>query len=303
MSWRRISIVFGIVFFLSAISASAQTWAGNGRISGKVVDEQGNGVQGALIKAVLEEAGDGPEAVSNAKGDWEIRGLAAGEWLLTVGKEGLETRQVSVSLTEKARPRVQVRLGPDPFEALTARMSEGAVLLQQRKFAEARAIYEPLAAEFPDVYQVHLMIARSYHLEGQRDKAIEAMRQAENADPENVEVKLLLANLLVEFGRLDEAQEIVARMDESKLTASANLVNLGLALLKHEKTEPALSCFDKSISRFPADADAYYLRGVTRLRLDRVDEAQGDLEKYLELAPQGPSAANARKLLEQIKGF
>ena len=51
----------------------------------------------------------------------------------------------------------------------------------------------------------------------------------------------------------------------------------------------------------PQSGDAFYYRALVRLQKRDMEGAKADLKKFLELAPNAPEAAAARKALEQIK--
>lgn len=295
---------------LLAGGASAQEWRGMGRVGGKVVDESGKPVAGVTIKATLPRAGNrGPESTSNAKGDWAVGGIAGGEWALDFIKDGYETRNITVTVMESSRiPPMEVRITTkaaapaDPNVEIREKLIEAAGLMNAKQFAPARAIYEELAAKYPDVKQFRPLIARSYYSEGNRTAAIEHLRTALAQDPGNIEVTLLLGNTLMEEGQADEARKMLDTIDESKITDPAVLLNAGIALLNDQKTAEAMRWFDRAVARFPAHPDGYYYRGITQLSLGKSVEAKTDLEKYVSIAPaDAPELATAKKILETLK--
>jgi tetratricopeptide (TPR) repeat protein len=302
--------LMGMVALLIAASVSAQEWRGMGRVGGKVVDQDGKPVAGVQVKATLPRAGNrGPESKSNARGEWAIGGIAGGEWALDFTKDGFEPRNITVTVMESSRlPPMEIRLVPkaapaaDPNVEIREKLTQAAALMNAKQFAQARVIYEDLAARYPDVKQFRPLIARSYYGEGNKKAAIEQLRQALAQDPGNVEVTLLLGNTLMEEGQADEARTMLASIDESKITDPTVVVNAGIALLNDKKTEDALQWFDRAVVRFPAYADGYYYRGISYLSLGKTAEAKVDLEKYVSIAPaDAPELATAKKILESLK--
>jgi hypothetical protein len=68
------------------------------------------------------------------------------------------------------------------------------------------------------------------------------------------------------------------------------------------------------VNRFPEYPDGYYYRGITNVQLGTMlrpdDQAAGDkllqaakadLAKFVQMAPDAPEAAAAKKILEQLK--
>ncbi len=294
-----------IVALLMATSAAAQDWRGMGRMNGTVKDDSGQPVEGVVVKAHRVGSEGGPQARTNKKGEWVIAGIANGSWDLDFDKSGYETRKQSASIVELTRnPPIETTLkktATDPNVAIVADLNEAADLINQQKFAEARAIYEGILAKHPDAHQVEPYIARTYYAEHNLDAAIQHLRATLAKDPNNVEVKLLLANVLAEKGNAEESQQLMATIDESKITTPSTLLNIGIGMLNAKKPDQALTWFDKTIARFPQYPDAYYYRGITELQDGKTDAAKTDLTKFVEMAPNAPEAVTAKGILEKLK--
>jgi Tfp pilus assembly protein PilF len=298
-----------LIVFLAALffasSASAQDWRGMARMNGTVKDDAGQPVADVVVKAQRVGSNGGPTTKTNKKGEWVMAGVANGTWDLDFDKPGYEARKQSASILEATRnPPVETTMkkaAPDPNVAIKADLTMAAELVKQQKYPEARAIYEKILAEHPDAYQVEPYIARTYYAEHQLDPAIQHLRNALAKDPDNVEVKLLLANVLAEKGNADESRQLLASIDESKITDPTTLLNIGIGLLNAKKPEDAFTWFDKAVTRFPAYADGYYYRGITELQQGKTDPAKADLTTFVEMAPNAPEAATAKGILEKLK--
>jgi tetratricopeptide (TPR) repeat protein len=325
-AFRLLLIVTFAMVLLPGVSA-AQAWRGQGRVAGKVVDESRKPVEGVTVKAYLPEAEGGTQVKSNKSGEWAVSGIGRGMWQLDFAKEGFESRQVTVAVSEVSRlPPMEIALKRavpviDPNVEIKEGLVKAAELMNTKKFADARAIYEALIGKYPEAWQIQPLIARTYYAENQFDKAIEHLRLGLAKDPENIEIKLLLANVLVEKGDAEEGKQLIASIDETRVKDPLTFVNVGIAMINQNKPADALVYFDKAIARFPEHADAYYYRGITHLQMGKPTEAKADLSavalakpdlsavalakadltKFLQLAPNAPEAAMARKILEQLK--
>jgi tetratricopeptide (TPR) repeat protein len=305
----------GLVLLTAVVSvtgAAAQEWRGMGRAGGKVVDDQtGQPIEGVTVKAVMpRSANRGPsDSKTNSKGEWAVGGVASGEWALDFTKDGYETRSISVPISEGGNRRpMEIRMKkkaappPDANAAIKSKLVEAAAKMEAKEYAAARAIYEDLAAQHPQVKQFRPLIARTYHGEGNKAAAIEHLRKATADDPENLEVKVLLGTTLMEEGKNDEARQILASVDEAKVTDPAVFLNIGIGLINDKKQADAVGWFDKAISRFPQHPDGYYYRGISYLSLGKTAEAKADLQKYVTIAPpSAPELATAKQILESIK--
>jgi tetratricopeptide (TPR) repeat protein len=312
---RRLLKLTGLVlgaWLIAAGSAYAQDWRGMGRLAGKVVDEEtGQPVEGVTVKAMMPRSGNrGPnESKSNAKGEWAVGGLASGEWALDFVKEGYETRSISVPVSAGGGRRpMEVKLKkkaappPDPNVEIKAKLTEAAAKMNAKQYAEARAIYEALLAQHPEVKQFRPLIARTYYGEGNKTAAIEQLRQASAEDPGNIEVRALLGTTLMEEGKTEEARQILESVDESKVADPAVFLNIGIGLINDKKHAEAVPWFDKAVARFPDHPDGYYYRGISNITLGKTAEAKTDLEKYVSMAPpDAPELATAKQILATIK--
>jgi len=90
--------------------------------------------------------------------------------------------------------------------------------------------------------------------------------------------------------------------------AAGYYFNEGAVLTNAGKVDEANAAFDKCIAADPTKAEAYYQKGVNlmgkaTLQGDKTIPAPGTVEafqKYLELAPNGPNAENAKAMLASL---
>jgi tetratricopeptide (TPR) repeat protein len=292
-------LILLIVAFAS--SASAQSWRGMARMTGKVTDEEGKPLEGVKVKLALGSAG-GTELKTNKKGEWEIGGLARGDWAVDFEFPPYESRRITVSIAELQRtPPVEIKLKLDINEAIRIEVVKAGDLMGQGKYAEARASYEGVLKRFPNAYRLEPYIARTYYLEKNYDEAIKHLKIAIEKDPSDLENKLRLGNILMENGRMEEGRALLDSVDDSAVKDPAIFVNVGIALMNQNKADAALPYFERAVKNFPDKGDGYYYRALIRLQKGDTEGTKADLKKFLELSPNAPEAAAARKALEQLK--
>ena len=300
MDLRR-ALVISLLIVLASSPAVAQSWRGMARAAGKVTDEAGKPLEGVVVKLNLP-GGGGMEVKTNKKGEWAAGGLARGEWQLDFEFPTYESRRISLSLNELTRtPPVEIALKQNINEVIRVEMVKAGELMNQQKYAEARAVYEAVLAKYPNAYRVEPYIARTYYAEKNTEEAIKHLKIAIEKDPNDQENRMRLGNILMETGRLDEGRQMIASVDDSMIKEAAIYVNIGIALLNQNKGEDALPYFEKAVTRFPDQGEAYYYRALVRLQKGDVAGTKADLTKFLQLAPNAPEAAAAKKALEQLK--
>ena len=193
-----------IVAALLASSAMAQG-RGNARLTGKVVDEQGQPLENALVTAQMTGQTDSLSGKTDKKGEWTIKGASNGEWKVEVSKEGLGKATETVEVKGDKAPPLNVTLkkaDADPMAEVNAKVKEAANLAQSGNIPGARKIYEDLLAKYPQIYQLEGFIARTYAAENNMPAALQHLKVNLDKEPNNVELKLFHAELLMESGDL-----------------------------------------------------------------------------------------------------
>jgi tetratricopeptide (TPR) repeat protein len=118
-----------------------------------------------------------------------------------------------------------------------------------------------------------------------------------------------LADAYSKDKKVDDAvktYELSAQADPS--SAAQAYFNMGAVLTNAGRVNDAIAAFDKCIAADPTKAEAYYQKGVNllgkaTLQGDKTVAAPGTVEafqKYLEIAPTGPNAQNAKDLLASL---
>ena len=301
---RQISLV--LVCSLLASMASAQV-RGDGRVTGKVLDEQGQPLQDVAVKATMAGQTQAMQAKSNKKGEFTVNGLAGGEWVLEFSKAGFDTQAGKITIAEDGRsPDITVKLAKhvekvDPGVELNAKAQEGITLMQGQKYAEARKIFEDLLARHPEVHQLNAYIAQAYAGENNIPKAAEHMKIASDKDPANTEMRLALADLMMEAGDKPGALAIMNAVDITQIKNPLPLINASIALINESKTDEALAILNKVATQFPTQAETYYYRGRAYVAAKKLPEAKAELEKFVSMAaPDARELPDAKKILEQI---
>jgi tetratricopeptide (TPR) repeat protein len=314
---------FAVALTMAAtLGASAQAWKGMARIGGAIVDPAGKPVQGAkvVLKSVRDAAG--PTVVTDKYGKWAALGLAGGQWNIDVIADGYLTKQVSVSLSEinrvppmkialeaapppeppKEEPKEVIQVGGVEITPEVAQSIEIAnAFMKEQKWAEAAAEYEKVVAVLSTNLQLKAALARAYYGAGDKKKAIDRLQEVYTADPANVTYATLLADMLLEDGKIEEGKKVLAALPPGTLTDPNTLLNLGIRMVNANKPDEAWKFFNEAVTVAPDVAAAYYYRGIAALQLKKMKEAKADLQKVISIAPDSSEAKDAKDLIAQIK--
>ena len=301
----RTAVAFIAVAMLAS-SALAQS-RGNARLNGKVVDEQGQPVADVVVKAQMNGQTEVFSATSDKKGEFRINGLANGEWKVELAKPDLETATEMVEVSGDKAPALNVTLKKaskaDPTVEINAELQRAATIAQSGKIPEARKIYEDLLVKYPSVYQIEGFIARTYAAETPPNipKALEHLKINLEKEPTNVELKLFQAELLMESGDKAGAKAIIDAVDMTQVKDPYTYINHAINLINDKKGTEAADLLTKLLAQFPTANELYYYRGRAYVAAEKLDLAKADLEKFVTLAPTAKEAADAKKILEQLK--
>ncbi len=299
-----------------AVLAMTLAFAGTGfaqsrgslRLTGKVLDEAGKPVEKVTVRAAKKGEAQ-PEvftALTNNKGEYNINGIAAGEWVIEAAKEGVGVKEVIATLLDGDRTKtVDITISKpvpkvDPSVEINTEHQRAIALATAGKIPEARKIYDDLLAKYPTVYQLHAMLANMYAAEGNPAKGLEEIRIALEKEPENNDYKLLSGELMMESGDKEGAKKVLATVDLAKVKDPRAFTNLAINYINTGNHAEAIDLLTKLIAQFPDDKSLLYYRGRAYIVATKLPEAKTDLEAFLAAAPTAPQAADAKKLLEQL---
>ncbi len=142
-------------------------------------------------------------------------------------------------------------------------------------------------------------LADRYRAMGRLDDAIRVLTPAARANPGDIGLHHLLGDTLADAGRFDEAEQ--AYMDAATADPTAgNWNKLGAALLTWGRLDKAEIALDQALAANPVMPDTHYNLGRLFVQRSERERATAELQQYLRLAPNGPWAADAAKILKDL---
>lgn len=145
----------------------------------------------------------------------------------------------------------------------------GAIRAQQGRLDEAEALFTRAARADAKFVGPHLNLAYLYHLRGQPEKTIGALRAVLRLDPAHADSAHKLARLLLSQNLLDECVAFVEGERRAGRASAAMLAVLGDAQLGKGDLEKAEAAYQLSLAENPGDAPA--LLGLAQVSLRRGD--------------------------------
>lgn len=203
-------------------------------------------------------------------------------------------REVALTPAAAAATAPAAEAKPDP--ALVA-YNEGAQLYNAGQYADAQAKFQEAVTGKPDLIAGWEALARAALQTKSYAKAIEAANKALAIAPDETDMYAVLYNAYTATGEKDKAAEAKKKLPAnapSLFNDAARLINSG----KDAEAEPLLK---QAITADDKFAPAYYELGMVYVRMGKNAEAKTNLQKYLELEPNGKDATTCKEMLKYVK--
>lgn len=321
---RNIFIISGIfVLFLilgTIPITSAQEHMGKGRISGTVVDENGNHLEGVLIVVESLKYKTKLQGDSDKKGHFAVAGMGSGYWRITASKKGYSSssvdrdikqlsRNTPVSFTLKKMTGFAALLADDESFQL---YDKGNLLIKEEKYDEALEVFEEFKTKYPEIYQVQLNIGMCYLKKGELDKAEAEFKLAldktleMHGDYKNDKATSLrgftgLGELYIQKEDFETAQKYFSQALEISPEDEVAAYNVGEVFFSHQKIDEAIKYFELAI-RIKKDWSKPYLKlGYVYLNKGDFGKALEYLRKFIEMDPENPEVLNVKNIIATIE--
>ena len=169
---------------------------------------------------------------------------------------------------DKAKQLLEEALAADP-NLMDAVKALAILSINQRDFSRAVSLSEQYLAARPDEKDTTLMKIRwqSYSALGETEKATEAFEAVKAVDP-----KVVIKDL-VEAAQVD---------------------------FNNGRTDAAIARLEQVLSIDPDHPRSHYLLGLCRINQGNNEEAKRLINRFLELSPNDPQAAEAKDMLQYI---
>jgi tetratricopeptide (TPR) repeat protein len=315
-----VTAVVGLALALAAAPAAAQT----GSIRGKVVDAQGNPVDGAKVSLQnVEMSGRSLETKTNKKGEYMQVGLQPGKYKITVTKGDLSaTKDTQVHLemgvldftlapnTGGAMSKEDAAKAKAKADAMNAAFKEGVDLVTQGKDDEAIAKFQEVIASVPSCAECYSNIGTIQVRQKKYDEAEQSYKKAIELKPDFADPYAGLATVYNAQKKADQALEASKKAAELSSGAAAGgagggsapaVFNQGVILWNAGKIPEAQTQFEQAVKLDPNLAEAHYWLGMALVNAGKSADAKTHFEEYLKLAPTGQYAETAKNILASIK--
>jgi tetratricopeptide (TPR) repeat protein len=230
-------------------------------------------------------------------------------------KRHYSREEIEAMKAQRDKAQAQNGLIKQALEAMTAKQWENAITPLKQ-----------LIAQDPDRYEFYQSLGEAQFNLAQYDDAIQSLEKGievanaaatfPNSANDPARKKARIAAMLVYEGnafaklkKTSQASNTFARATEIDPSNGLGQFNLCVMLYNAQNIDAALPVCEKSIGLDPLRPDTYFMKGrMLTLKSKRSEDGKlhalpGTVEalwKYLMLAPAGPHADDAKKMLDQI---
>jgi tetratricopeptide (TPR) repeat protein len=291
---------------LAAVPAAAQT----GTARGKVLDEQGQPLEGAKVELDFQGGVTRHfETKSNKKGEFTQVGLPPGVYKVTVSKEGYQGSFIDARISlgdptylpefKLASAVAAAKAAADKkADEIQGPFTQAVELTKAGKFDEAEAVYKEILTKNPSIPQVHYNLGYIYGQKKDWASAEAAYKKALELRPDYSEASVALSRVYQDSGQGDKALALMSQAGEDPKV----LFNLGVMHLNANKHEEAEAAFKKAEAQDPGNAEIQFHLATIALNRGQSEECLTRLEKYLSMSPQNAqNVATAQGLLQALK--
>jgi tetratricopeptide (TPR) repeat protein len=180
--------------------------------------------------------------------------------------------------------------------------NSGIQLFQAEKFSEAAEQFEKALVVKPDFLEARENLAVAYFRAEEHEKAIAEAEKCLEAKPDSYQ---MLKMISVAYSALGDEESASAYLEKMKGLPDAQLspeelFNMAVTAANQGNDQEAKTLFERSVELKPDFAQGHYQLGMCYFRLQDFARAKKELEKYLELDPDGDNVQVAKAVLEHI---
>jgi len=310
-------ICFTALFVVCPLTA--QENMGRGRVTGTVVDEKGNPVEGALIVAESLQSKAKLEGTSDKKGHFAIAGFGTGGWRITASKDGYLKSFLEMGVSQlKANPPLSLTLkkvtGMAAFfqdKASTDLFDKGNQLIEEGKYDEAVKVFEEFLAKYPEIYQTHLNIGSCFLKKGDLEKAasefqlvLDKTLEMHGSYKKDAATSLRAFSGLGEIALKKDDFESAQKYFREALDVSPEdetaAYNVGEIFFSNQKVDDAIKYFELAIQIKKDWSKPYYRLGIVYLNKGDFAKSLECLNKFIQMDPENPDVPQAKAMIEAI---
>jgi len=279
---RHLSFIylFPLIIAMCGTISSQVVGQEDAKLEGTVLNINKEAIPKAEVQLKHEDSGQMFYSKSNNKGEFSCRSLPAGNYTLTVKKEGYKNYTGEFKLRPNSVQKIEVTLVKEG--TLEQKMEEEAIeyfkkgieLSRENKFEEAIQAFHKAIELKEDFFEAYVNLGAFLFRQQKDDEAERALLKALELRPEESKPKEILAAINFEKAKI---------------------------LIKENMMDEALERLKQAYSLRADHAYVNFLLGYLYHKKEMKNEAIKHFEAFLKLEPNAPQVKEVKKLLESLK--
>lgn len=169
-------------------------------------------------------------------------------------------------------------------------------------FAAAHRLLELWVADFPQSVMPHMLRGKTASVSDDPKLAEQEFRAALQLDSQHAESRMMLAKVLREQNRPEEAMALLAGLEDNQELRPRVLFERALCQRMTSEPEQVTQLLSEVVRLAPEDPKAWLELGRTHLEANRASEAAEALQRAVQLAPRDDEAHYVLGLALQAQG-
>jgi len=186
---------------------------------------------------------------------------------------------------------------PPKADPAVAAYNEGAALANAGDYDGAIKKFDEAVAAKPNLTAGWIALAKTHNRQKNYAKAIEAANRVLEVDDTDTDMLSVLVQAYTATGDKAKAAAAQARLPRN----AGALFNDAAKLINSGNDGEAEKLLKQAVEADDSFAQAHYELGMIYVRADKSADARAELQKYLELDPNGRDAATAKEMLRYLK--
>ena len=298
------------VFVATAALVTAAAVAASGQIelaviTGTVVDEAGEPLEGVTVRIRDVERGRETVIVSGGNGRFYRRGLRAVEYDIAVELDGYQPVYDKVRLNAGTDRRLSFTLARSAPDG-AAEFSQGVEAFNRNDYQAAAEAFEATVEKAPDLPEARVNLALAYRRLSRVADAVTQLEKAASLAPDQASVLFQLGGTYVEMNDLDKAaaaleKGLAAQPDLTDALAYEATATLGAVYFAQGRNDAAVARFERALAERPEATTAKL--GLGKALFSRGDHARALVlfREVITMAPDTPEAAETEAFIEALE--
>ncbi len=304
----------GLLIVASLILSAALVGDTKGKLRITVKNSKGDPIPGAKITLVSTQIPAIRYQIVTKDRGIALHGALENHYFeITIEKEGYQALKKTVKIPARELQDESVVLltqeeavtkegAGDPHTQAINKFNQAAVLLNREEYDKALPLLRESIALDDTIYQSHMEIARIFYIQGNCQEAVDHLQKVISLNKEYSPAYRLMAGTYEKMGNKEESDKYANLARGIGGATGVDKYNEALDFYNANDIDSAIPLFEEAVKLDNKFAPPYYYLGLAYTNKGENEKAIANLEKFLELQPEGANSENARSLLKFLKG-